>query len=111
MKFPKIFTFRNLCILGFIVILGLTLKSTSAIKYTGEQELCIKNVSGNVTCLSEGESLTLDDDSTYYMTLNAESQPKTIISAVDYLEILFTSLILGVVLILGTYTVIKTIIQ
>ena len=93
----------GLCI--FYLIIGV-----SSMSYTGQHQLCIRNISGNVTCLLESDSYNLSNDSTYHFTLNSKPQEKNLEGIVDYLIYITKNLLIGIVIFAGLYLLVMKII-
>jgi len=95
---------------SIIIILIFLVGIVNGLEYTGNNELVVRNIYGNQTSLTHNENLSLSSDKTYYLTLQPLSHSKNLRSAIDYLMILVNGLLFGIVLIAGTYILIKMVV-
>ena len=90
------------CILIFV-------EMGTGMQYIGNNQLRIRNVTGDEQTLQPGGNMTINNSQSYYFTLESKSQTKDFKGAVHYITIIFSGLLMGVILIVGLYMILKTI--
>lgn len=76
-------------IVYFIFGLLCSISLSSSLIYSGSSELCIYNLSNNVTCLNNGENITLNINQSYHFVLQPETKSFNMPVIIDILNNIF----------------------